>query len=247
MLKNLNRRIRISHAEAAGTSLRNRDRTPAKDYGQNRAAHHPCRHRRSCSLPCGPPSPRSASGAHRASPAASRRCSRPSSGSSPTSSTPSASAPSPRRRRFSSSTKMVDDRLVPGTLNIGHALPTIAQALIYIAIVQVDFTTLVLLIAAAVAGAWLGAGIVSGCSRRAVQLGMGMALLRRRRLHARQPAAAAAGRRRGAGAGRREARHRPGDQLHARRADDARHRPLRALHDHGQPARHETRRRRSRS
>jgi uncharacterized membrane protein YfcA len=74
-------------------------------------------------------------------------------------------------------TKMVDDRLVPGTLNTGHALPTIAQALIYIAIVTVDFTTLVLLIAAAVAGAWLGAGIVSGFSRRAVQIGMGTALL----------------------------------------------------------------------
>lgn len=73
-------------------------------------------------------------------------------------------------------TKMVDDRLVPGTLNTGHALPTIAQALIYIAIVTVDFTTLVLLIAAAVAGAWLGAGIVSGFSRRAVQIGMGTAL-----------------------------------------------------------------------
>jgi uncharacterized membrane protein YfcA len=73
-------------------------------------------------------------------------------------------------------TKMVDDRLVPGTLNTGHALPTIAQALIYIAIVTVDFKTLVLLIAAAVAGAWLGAGIVSGFSRRAVQIGMGTAL-----------------------------------------------------------------------
>jgi len=73
-------------------------------------------------------------------------------------------------------TKMVDDRLVPGTLNTGHALPTIAQALIYIAIVTVDFTTLVALIAAAVAGSWLGAGIVSGLSRRAVQIGMGTAL-----------------------------------------------------------------------
>jgi uncharacterized membrane protein YfcA len=73
--------------------------------------------------------------------------------------------------------KLVDDRLVPGTLNTGHALPTIAQALIYITIVTVDFTTLVLLIAAAVAGSWLGAGIVSGLSRRAVQIGMGTALL----------------------------------------------------------------------
>lgn len=72
--------------------------------------------------------------------------------------------------------KLVDDRLVPGTLNTGHALPTITQALIYITIVKVDFTTLLLLIVAAVAGSWLGAGIVSGLSRRAVQIGMGTAL-----------------------------------------------------------------------
>src|SRR5262245_31564828 len=73
--------------------------------------------------------------------------------------------------------KLVDDRLVPGTLNTGHALPTIVQALIYITIVKVDFTTLILLIVAAVVGSWLGAGIVSGLSRRAVQIGMGTALL----------------------------------------------------------------------
>jgi uncharacterized membrane protein YfcA len=73
--------------------------------------------------------------------------------------------------------KLVDDRLVPGTLNTGHALPTIVQALIYITIVKVDFTTLLLLIVAAVAGSWLGAGVVSGLSRRAVQIGMGTALL----------------------------------------------------------------------
>jgi uncharacterized membrane protein YfcA len=73
--------------------------------------------------------------------------------------------------------KLVDDRLVPGTLNTGHALPTITQALIYITIVKVDFTTLILLIIAAVVGSWLGAGVVSGLSRRAVQIGMGTALL----------------------------------------------------------------------
>jgi uncharacterized membrane protein YfcA len=75
------------------------------------------------------------------------------------------------------STKTVDDRLIPGTLNVGHAIPTVAQALIYIAIIQVDLTTLVLLIVASMLGAWLGAGIVSSWSRRGVQLGMGLALL----------------------------------------------------------------------
>jgi len=50
----------------------------------------------------------------------------------------------------------VDDRVVPGTLNVGHTLPTVIQAFIYITIIEVDMTTLVVLIAAAVAGAWLG-------------------------------------------------------------------------------------------
>lgn len=71
----------------------------------------------------------------------------------------------------------VPDRLIPGTLNVGHALPTIAQALIFIAIVQVDGTTLVAMIAASALGAWLGAGVVSDWSRRRVQAGMGVALL----------------------------------------------------------------------
>ncbi len=74
-------------------------------------------------------------------------------------------------------TKTVDDRLIPGTLNVGHALPTVAEALIYIAIIEVDLTTLVMLIAASMLGAWLGAGIVSSWSRRGVQFGMGLALI----------------------------------------------------------------------
>ena len=62
---------------------------------------------------------------------------------------------------------VVPDRLIPGTLNVGHTAPTVAQAFIYISIVAADMTTLVAMIAASVAGAWLGAGIVAGWSRRA--------------------------------------------------------------------------------
>ena len=58
--------------------------------------------------------------------------------------------------------KMVPDRLIPGTLNVGHTLPTITQAFIYTVAIEVDVTTLILMIIAAVAGAWLGAGIVAG-------------------------------------------------------------------------------------
>ena len=73
--------------------------------------------------------------------------------------------------------KMVPDRQIPGTLNVGHTLPTLAEALIFIGAVTVDPVTLCLMIAAAVSGAWLGAGVVAGWSRRAVQIGMGFALL----------------------------------------------------------------------
>ena len=73
--------------------------------------------------------------------------------------------------------KLVPDEQIPGTLNTGHVPPTIVQALIFITGVAVEFQTLVAMIAAACAGAWLGAGVVAGFSRRAVQLGMGTALL----------------------------------------------------------------------
>jgi uncharacterized membrane protein YfcA len=69
------------------------------------------------------------------------------------------------------------DEEIPGTLNSGQALPTMAQALIFIATVSVDITTLTSMIAAAALGAWLGVGFVSRLSRRAIQLGMGVALL----------------------------------------------------------------------
>jgi uncharacterized membrane protein YfcA len=72
---------------------------------------------------------------------------------------------------------LVPDDLIPGTLNVGHTLPTIVQAFIYITIVQVDVTTLVTMIAASVLGAWLGAGVVCGWPKRNIQIGMGVCLL----------------------------------------------------------------------
>lgn len=73
--------------------------------------------------------------------------------------------------------KMVPDRIIPGTLNTGHTLPTITQAFIYTSVIPVDVLTLVSMIGAAVLGAWLGAGIVAKWPRRKVQIGMGGALL----------------------------------------------------------------------
>jgi uncharacterized membrane protein YfcA len=72
---------------------------------------------------------------------------------------------------------VVRDEKIPGTLNVGYVVPTTVQAAIYITIVEVEFLTLVAIIAAAAAGAWLGAGVVAGLQRRQVQIGMGFALL----------------------------------------------------------------------
>ncbi len=73
--------------------------------------------------------------------------------------------------------RLVPDERIPGTLNAGNALPTIAQALIFIAAVTVDPATLVAMIGAAVLGAWLGSGVVARLPKRGIQLGMGVALL----------------------------------------------------------------------
>ena len=72
---------------------------------------------------------------------------------------------------------MIPDERIPGTLNVGHTVPVIVQALIYTRIVPVETTTLVPMILSSVAGAWLGAGFVSGLPRRTIQVGMGGALL----------------------------------------------------------------------
>ncbi|MBL8167665.1 MAG: sulfite exporter TauE/SafE family protein [Acidobacteria bacterium] len=73
--------------------------------------------------------------------------------------------------------RLVADEKIPGTLNVGHTLPTITQAFIYTTIIEVDPLTLILMIVAAICGAWLGAGVVAGWPRRNIQIGMGLALL----------------------------------------------------------------------
>lgn len=70
----------------------------------------------------------------------------------------------------------VDDENIPGTLNVGHTFPTLAEALISIALVTVEMKTLVLMIGASVAGAYLGAGVVARWPRQRIQVGMGVLL-----------------------------------------------------------------------
>ena len=73
--------------------------------------------------------------------------------------------------------RLVEDDRIPGTLNVGHTLSAVLGAFIFIQLVPVEATTLVSMIAAAMLGAWFGAGVVSKLPRQLIRLGMGMALL----------------------------------------------------------------------
>lgn len=69
------------------------------------------------------------------------------------------------------------DELIPGTLNVGSAIPVFLSSLFYFGTVAVEPTLLVSMVLSAGVGAWVGSGIVSRMPRRAIQLVMGVALL----------------------------------------------------------------------
>ncbi|KXI23172.1 sulfite exporter TauE/SafE family protein [Photobacterium sanguinicancri] len=73
--------------------------------------------------------------------------------------------------------KLIDDKLLPGTLNCQAVLATVAQSLIFLTAVQVDSITLVSLVVAACLGATIGARIVSNWDRQVIRLVMGCALM----------------------------------------------------------------------
>lgn len=73
--------------------------------------------------------------------------------------------------------KLIDDRLLPGTLNGQCVLPTVTQSLIFIGAVKVDPLTLISMMTAAAAGAAWGAGRVAGFDRQTIRLVMAISLL----------------------------------------------------------------------
>jgi len=73
--------------------------------------------------------------------------------------------------------KLVDDRILPGTMNVGNTIPTVTQAFIFMTVVEIDPITMFSVAAAASLGAILGAGVVARMERRKIQLGMGFGLL----------------------------------------------------------------------
>lgn len=73
--------------------------------------------------------------------------------------------------------KQVDDKLIPGTLNVACTIPVVMEAFLFIQGVEVEPITLVTMLIAAMAGAWIGAGIISKLSKQMIQLVMGVAMV----------------------------------------------------------------------
>lgn len=73
--------------------------------------------------------------------------------------------------------RMIEDRVLPGTLNVSHTLPVIMEAFIFIKEIKMESVTLVSMIAAAALGSYLGAGIVSKLNEKVIQRFMAVALL----------------------------------------------------------------------
>jgi uncharacterized membrane protein YfcA len=69
------------------------------------------------------------------------------------------------------------DELIPGTLNLGNAVPAFVGSFLFVTSFNVEPVFLVCMIGSAALGAWLGAGIVSRMRRRTIQQFMGTALL----------------------------------------------------------------------
>jgi len=73
--------------------------------------------------------------------------------------------------------KQIDDRVLPGTLNVSCTIPVVLEAFIFITVIEVEMVTLVSMLAAATIGAYLGAGVVAKMDETKIQMVMGIALL----------------------------------------------------------------------
>lgn len=75
--------------------------------------------------------------------------------------------------------RVVDDKDLPGTLNIGHTIPTVLQCVLYLIALGglIDKLTLVSMVLAGGVGAWYGTGIVVHWPRRTIQRAMAIALV----------------------------------------------------------------------
>jgi len=71
---------------------------------------------------------------------------------------------------------VVPDECIVGTMIIGHSLPVVVQAFIFLVAVDVDPVLLASLVTISIVGSWLGAGVASRLPRRPIQIGIGVGL-----------------------------------------------------------------------
>ncbi len=74
---------------------------------------------------------------------------------------------------------MVEDENIPGTMNVGHAIPTFLECAIFIVLLGglIDKPTIISMVLAGGIGAWFGTGIVVHWPRRTIQRAMAIALI----------------------------------------------------------------------
>ncbi|MGB5822554.1 MAG: sulfite exporter TauE/SafE family protein [Proteocatella sp.] len=72
--------------------------------------------------------------------------------------------------------KQIDDRVLPGTLNVAMTIPVIVEAFAFIRAVEVEPVTLTAMIVAASVGSYVGAGFMSKLPKQTVQKTMAVAL-----------------------------------------------------------------------
>ena len=69
-----------------------------------------------------------------------------------------------------------NDKLLPGTLTVACSIPVLVEAFLYIKSVQVEGTTLLSMVVAAVLGSFFGSKVVSRLDEKKIQVAMGIAL-----------------------------------------------------------------------
>lgn len=70
-----------------------------------------------------------------------------------------------------------DERNLPGTMNMAHAIPTITEALFFVTAVKVDILTMVSMVFAAVVGSLIGSEVVIRLNAAVIQKVMALALI----------------------------------------------------------------------
>lgn len=78
---------------------------------------------------------------------------------------------------FDVTKQLKNPRHLPGTLNVGHAIPVLTQAILFTTTVAVQPLTLVALIGSATVGSYIGSNFVTKLPAKKVQLYMGVALI----------------------------------------------------------------------